>query len=106
MTEWEHMYIPYCILIPIALLILCSEWQRNKLAVTYRKLGDDTNRRNWEVRESIREMDDVAADLDLLAKYPNSYSQEERKEIIDGSVVKIKSLKQLEIMSCYDTNTD
>lgn len=106
MTEWEHMYIPYCILIPIALLILCSEWQRNKLAVTYRKLGDDTNRRNWEVRESIREMDDVANDLELITKYPNAYSKEERKQIIDGAVMKIRSLKQLEIMSCYDINTD
>lgn len=100
------MYIPYYILIPIALFILYSGWQHNKLAAIYRKLGDDTNRRNWEVRESIREMDNVATDLDLLTKYPNAYSQEERKEIIDGAVVKIKSLKQLEIMSCYDTNTD
>lgn len=100
------MYISWVVIVLIVLYAIHSENRRSKLAAEYIKLGEDTNRRNWQTREAIRSLQNTAFDLEMMAKYPNGDSVSERIKKLEEAITEIKGLEKLEIMSCYDTNTD
>lgn len=99
------MYISWVIIVLIVLYVIYSDNRRSKLAAAYIKLGDDTNRRNWETREAIRNLQDVAFELEMMASYPNNDSVKSRIEKLEEATEAIKALEKLEIMDCYDTYT-